>query len=64
MTPADDFKVGDTVSLKSGSPRMTIDSLRLESGEVEVVFASSQGYLRKEKIKMECLTRNFVPIST
>jgi uncharacterized protein YodC (DUF2158 family) len=27
---ADDFKVGDTVQLNSGGPKMTIDSLGLE----------------------------------
>lgn len=37
------FLVGDVVQLKSGGPKMTVSYVS-ESGEIEVIFASENGY--------------------
>lgn len=46
---ADDFKVGDTVKLKSGSPRMTIGSLGTEYAHSNIQGAHCDWFDEKNK---------------
>jgi uncharacterized protein YodC (DUF2158 family) len=54
-----EFKIGDVVLLKSGSPKMTINDM-LEDGKVECTWFDNKSILQHQVFKKELL-KTFQP---